>query len=165
MKLKCHWPMASFPFEPLQRCSLDYGSVACWQDGGVWIKALTPVEMSSLGINRFQDTPRAPEQADEDAFCSRLRMHGAIWCWNIKCAPPTKKVSLEVCFPASGGVWTLDTSGGWDALYPQSVALENTLTMDERCEIIKNLGGRFCEDIHACPEMAGLLDPPVVVQG
>ncbi|KAI1277359.1 hypothetical protein F5Y07DRAFT_111069 [Xylaria sp. FL0933] len=167
------------PFEPLKRYSLHYGKVACWQDGGVWIKELTPVEMSSLAIDRFQDTARALEQADEDAFCARLRMHGAsfwqlppqwpeyiTWCEAIDyCVEPTKKVSLEVCFPASGGVWVLDTSQGWDVLYPQSLGLRNALTMDERCEVIKDLGGRFCEDIQACPEMAALLEPLEGVPG
>ncbi|KAI1171748.1 hypothetical protein F4777DRAFT_564443 [Nemania sp. FL0916] len=159
------------PFEPLQRYSLHYGQVACWQDGGVWIKALTPVEMSFLGIDRFRDTARAPEQADEDAFCARLRMYGASfwqlppqwpehvnWCEDIDvCVAPTKKVSLEVGFPTSGGVWVLDTSSGWDELYPRSLGLQNALTMDERCEVLKDLGAHFCEDIQACPEMATLL--------
>ncbi|KAI0814162.1 hypothetical protein GGR55DRAFT_687129 [Xylaria sp. FL0064] len=148
------------PFEPLKRYSLHYGK-------------LTPVVMSSLTIDRFQDTARALEQADEDAFCARLRMHGASfwqlppqwpehynWCEAVDyCVEPTKKVSLEVCFPASGGVWMLDTSRGWDVLYPQSLGLRNALTMDERCEVIKDLGGRFCEDIQVCPEMAALLGP------
>ncbi|KAI1119025.1 hypothetical protein F5Y14DRAFT_119216 [Nemania sp. NC0429] len=161
------------PFEPLKRYSLQYGKAACWQGGGVWIKELTPMEMAYLGIDRFQDTARATEQADEDAFCTRLRMHGAsFWqlppqwpehmngCEDIAiCAEPTKWVSLVVGFPASGGVWTLDTSEGWDELYPQSLGLWNALTMDERCEVIKDLGGRFCEDIQTCPEMAALLGP------
>jgi hypothetical protein len=159
------------PFEPLRRYSLGYGKVACWQDDGVWIKELTAVEMSSLAVDRFQDTTRAPEQADEDAFCTRLRMHGASfwelpprwpehvnWCEAVDhCVKPTRKVSFEVGFPASGGVWVLDTSQGWDALYPKSLGLRNALTMDERCEVIKNLGGRFCKDIRVCPEMAALL--------
>ncbi|KAI0164111.1 hypothetical protein GGR57DRAFT_452434 [Xylariaceae sp. FL1272] len=161
------------PFEPLKRYSLHYGKVACWQDGGVWIKELTPVEMFSLGIDRFQDTARALEQTDEDAFCKRLRMHGASfwqlppqwpehvnWCEALDdCVEPTKKVNLEVCFPTSGGVWVLNTSRGWDELYPQSLGLRNVLTLDERCEVIKDLGGRFCEDVQLCPEMAALLGP------
>ena len=172
------WPIPKIPapvepFEPLKRYSLHYGKVACWQDGGVWIKELTPVEMSSLDIDRFQDTPRALEHADEDAFCTRLRMYGASfwqlppqwpehvnWCEAVDdCVKPTKKVNLEVGFPESGGVWLLDTSQGWDGLYPQSLGLRNALTMDERCEVIKDLGGRFCEDIQVCPEMAALLGP------
>ncbi|GAW21132.1 hypothetical protein ANO14919_106490 [Xylariales sp. No.14919] len=168
------WPEEPVePFEPLKRYSLHYGKVACWQHGGVWIKKLTPVEMSSLAIDRFQDTARAPEQADEDAFCARLRMYGArfwqlppkwpypvTWCETIDgCVKPARDMSLDVGFPASGGVWTLNTSQRWDGLYPQSLGLQNTLTMDERCEVIKDLGGRFCEDIQACPEMAPLLEP------
>lgn len=166
------FPASIVPFEPLKRYSLHYGKVACWQDGGVWIKELTPVEMSFLAIDRFQDTIRALEQADEDAFCMRLRMHGASfwqlppqwpenvnWCEDVDaCVKPTKETSLEVGFPASGGVWMLNTSQGWDKLYPQSVGLRNALTMDERCEVIKNLGGRFCENIQVCPEMATLLE-------
>ncbi|KAI0378817.1 hypothetical protein F5Y04DRAFT_140972 [Hypomontagnella monticulosa] len=161
------------PFEPLKRYSLDYGKVACWQDGGVWIKELTAVELSSLDIDRFRDTARALSQADEDAFCARLRMHGASfwelppqwpehvhWCDAMDaCVQPTKKVSLEVGFPTSGGVWTLDTSQGWEGLYPRSLGLRNALTMDERCQVLKELGGRFCEDIQTCPEMADLLRP------
>lgn len=129
--------------------------------------------MSSLGIDRFQDTDRALEQADEDAFCTSLRMYGASfwelppqwpeninWCEDIDaCVEPAKKVSLEVGFPASGGVWMLDTSQGWDGLYPKNLGLRSALTMDERCEVIKNLGGRFCENIQVCTEMAALLEP------
>jgi hypothetical protein len=161
------------PFQPLRRYSLDYGKVACWQDNGVWIKRLTPVEMSALGIDRFHDSDRALEQADEDAFCTRLRKYGASfwelpprwpypvnWCQNMDaCVKPTKEVRVEVGFPASGGVWVLDTSQGWVGLYPKSAGLRNSLTMDERCEVLKNLGGRFCEDIQVCPELDALLEP------
>ncbi|TVY87791.1 hypothetical protein LAWI1_G004120 [Lachnellula willkommii] len=163
-------------FEPLKRYSLDYGNkVACWQHDGVWIKEVTPVEMSSLGVDRFQDTERAHQQADEDVFCMRLRIHGAsFWQlpphwpehlnWReavdryVDYREPTLKVSLEVGFPASGGVWMLNTSLGLDdELYPKSMGLRNVLTMDEKCEVIKDLGGRFCEDIRVCPEIAAFL--------
>lgn len=161
------------PFEPLKRYSLTYGKVACWQNGGVWIKELTPVEMSSLGVDRFQDSERALEQADEDAFCTRLRAYGASfwelppqwpehvnWCEAIDdCVPPAKKVNFEVGFPTSGGgVWVLDTSQGWERLFPKSLGLRNVLTMDERCEVIKDLGGHFCESTQVCTEMARLLE-------
>ncbi|KAI0197509.1 hypothetical protein F4808DRAFT_463715 [Astrocystis sublimbata] len=167
-------PIERQPFEPLMRYSLGYGKAACWQNGGVWIKDLTPVELSALGINRFEDTPRALEQADEDAFCKRLRMYGAsfwqlppqwsegtLWCPAIDyCAQPTKNMRLSVGFPTSGGVWTLNMDHDLEALYyPQIRGLQNALTMDERCEVIKDLGGRFCEDIQTCPEMAPLLEP------
>ncbi|PQE16995.1 fungal specific transcription factor protein [Rutstroemia sp. NJR-2017a BBW] len=132
---------------------------------------LTPVEMSSLGVNRFQDSDRALEQADEDAFCTRLRNYGASfwelpprwpehvnWCEEMDgCVKPKKEVRLEVGFPSSGGVWMLDTSQGWDKLPPKAAGLGNALKMDERCEVIKDLGGRFCENVQECPEMAALL--------
>lgn len=47
------------PFDLIKRYSLTYGYVACWQNDGIWIGRLTPVELSSLGINRFQDTERS----------------------------------------------------------------------------------------------------------
>jgi hypothetical protein len=130
--------------------------------------------MSALGLNRFTDTNRTLDQADEDAFCARLRMYGAsFWelpprwpegrsyCYAIDdCVEPTRKVSVEVGFPTSGGVWFLDTTHtklGSDGLYPKSRGLSNAFTMDERCEVIKSLGGRFCEDVEACPELDVLL--------
>lgn len=160
-------------FEPLKRYSLNYGKVACWQDGGLWMKKLTPVEMVSLGVDRFRDTDRAPEQAEEDAFCERLRMYGpSFWAlppqWpddiysyrNIEFAEPAKELSFEVGFPTSGGVWFLDKGGqAWDEdTWPICLGgLRNALTMDERCEVIKELGGLFCEDPQVCPELASLV--------
>lgn len=154
-------------FDPLKRYSLEYGKVACWQEGGVWIKELTPVEMSSLCVDRFQDSDRSPNQSDEDDFCAQLRAFGASfwqlpprwpehvnWCETIDaCVEPTMKVNFEVGYPTTGGIWILDTSQGWDRLYPRSLGLRNALTMDERSEVIKSLGGRFCEDIQACPDL------------
>ncbi|KAK2865065.1 hypothetical protein FQN49_003943 [Arthroderma sp. PD_2] len=165
------------PFEPMKRYSLDYGKVACWQNDGVWIEDLTAVEMSALGVDRLQDTERSLDQEEEDAFCARLRLYGASfwqlpprwpkhvnWCEAIDdCAEPAIKVNLEVCFPETGGVWTLDTTGGWKQFYPRIFALQKTLTMEERCKVIKDLGGHFCEDIQTCPEMVPLIQEAMVV--
>ncbi|KAH9215380.1 hypothetical protein DL95DRAFT_388688 [Leptodontidium sp. 2 PMI_412] len=162
-----HDPPKLEPFEPLKRYSLAYGRAACWQENGVWIKKLTPVEMSSLGIDRFQDTDRV----DDEEFCTRLRMYGAsfwelpprwpenvVWCENLDaCVKPTKEVGLEVGFPTSGGVWVLDTGRGSDEMFPKSLGLQNALTMDERCKVIESLGGRFCEDVERCADLARLL--------
>ncbi|KAH8879533.1 hypothetical protein GQ53DRAFT_589654, partial [Thozetella sp. PMI_491] len=152
------------------RYSLSYNQVACWQNNGIWIKHLTPVELAALGVDRFKDTGRAATQADEDAFCAQLRAYGASfwelppqwpkhvnWCTPLyACVDPTKMVSLEVGFPANGGVWMLNTSQGWEGLPPKRFGLRNALTMDERCRVIEDLGGHFCEDIGACPQMAAL---------
>lgn len=165
------WPDP--PFNPIKRYSLDYGRVACWQHDGVWIGRLSPVELSSIGIDRFQDTERSLNQVEEDAFCARLRTYGASfwslpprwpdhinWCEDIDfCVKSDIKVDLELGFTESGGVWVLDTSAGWDEYYPQILGLQNALTMEERCNVLKNLGAKFCENMQACPETAALLEP------
>lgn len=56
------------------------------------------------------------------------------------------------------GVWVLDTSEGYNRFEPAIGALKNVLTMKERCDVIEKLGGKFCSDMHACPEMAKLVD-------
>lgn len=165
-------PPSNPPFNPTQRYTLEYGSVACWQRGGVWIAHLTPVELSFLGLDRFHDTERSDDQAEEDAFCARLRTMGASfwslpprwpdhvnWCEDLDfCVQPDHKVQLSLGFTDSGGVWVLDTSVGRDERYPQSLGLNNALTMEERCIVLKDLGAKFCESMAACPETAALLE-------
>lgn len=160
------------PFFPIKRYSLEYGRVACWQNEGVWIAKLGPVEMISIGLDRFHDTDRSLDQADEDAFCARLRTYGASfwklpprwpenvnWCETLdSCVEPDKNVQLELGFTENGGVWMLDTSQGWDKYWPQSLGLHNAVTMEERCTVLKDLGATYCESMQACPETAALLE-------
>lgn len=165
-------------FKPTKRYDLDYAKLSCWADDGVWIKRISPVEMQHLHVDRFQDTQRAGHQEEEGAFCARLRLHGAsfwtlpprwpdwrLWCSSIECIPPSKRVNFEAGFPSTGGVWVLNATnpemrydGGLGRpLFKNNVALKNALTMDERCHVIKELGGVFCQDVQACPEMDRLL--------
>ncbi|KAH6692691.1 hypothetical protein F5X68DRAFT_201410 [Plectosphaerella plurivora] len=163
------------PSHPYKRYNLKYGKVACWKDGGVWIKKLTPVEMAFLGVDRFHDTERAHEQADEDAFCERLKMQGAsfwklppqylenvLWCWAIDsngCTRQGRVVNAEVGFPTDGGVWFLNTTKGWD--WSKKHAVRNALTMDERSEVLKSQDGQFCEDPFKCAKLDALLEGSV----
>lgn len=165
----------SDPIEPLKRYSFFYGRVACWSDNGVYVANLSPVEMAWLGVDRFRETDRAESQADEDAFCARLRLHGASfwelpprwdsydergrWCESINCLPPVRKVSVEVGFPAGGGVWVLDTKNrAPDEPNLKRGHLRHALTMDERCEVLKDLGAHFCGDIKKCPQLDAALE-------
>ena len=130
------------------------------------------MELSFLGLDRFHDTERSDDQAEEDAFCARLRTMGASfwslpprwpdhvnWCEDLDfCVQPDHKVQLSLGFTDSGGVWVLDTSVGRDERYPQSLGLNNALTMEERCIVLKDLGAKFCESMAACPETAALLE-------
>lgn len=156
-------------FKPTKRYDLNYGKVACWQDGGVWIKELSTVELQALTIDRFQESDRILDQAREDEFCSRLRLHGAsfwvlppkwpeslLWCSTIECVKPSKQASFEVGFPSSGGIWVLDTMKR-DLKQSERLALKNALNMDERCSVLKTQGAVFCHDIKTCQELADLL--------
>lgn len=165
------------PFDPVKRYSLDYGNVACWQNEGVWIKYLSPVELASIGLDRFQDTERSLNQTEEDIFCGRLRMYGASfwslpprwptgtsWCSDIdSCVQPDVNVNLTIAFPNSGGVCVLNNTQGWGKLTPYGLGLHNALTMEERCSVIEKLGGKFCESMEACPETAALVRDMEVV--
>lgn len=150
------------PFEPFKRYDLNLdNNVGCWSDGGVWMKSISAVEMAWLGVDRFQDTERAESQADEDEFCARFKMLGPTfwelpprwpmytsWCSTIKCARPTKQVNISTAFPPTGGVWILDSEN--ERPYQQLQALRNALTMEERVDVIKDMGAYFCSDIDAC---------------
>jgi len=77
---------------------------------------------------------------------------------------------MELCFvdddesPQHGsGVWFLDIWDEWEA-YGEGAQnmLGRALTMQERCQIIETLGGRFCESIQACEETVRLVKEPVL---
>lgn len=67
-------------------------------------------------------------------------------------------MNLTLAYPESGGVWFLDHSKGHNN-DSQSAGLGNALTMEERVQVIKDVGGKFCETIQACPETAALVEP------
>ncbi|EFR00649.1 hypothetical protein MGYG_03656 [Nannizzia gypsea CBS 118893] len=166
-------PRYGEPPSPLYRHSMEQsGYVSCWQNHGVWVKHLTPVEMAHLGVDRFHDSKVSTDQAEEDAFCAKLRLYGAsfwglsfswpayiLWPKFVDAVKPSIGINLTVGFPESGGVWFIDTSGGWRGRLFDAQGLVNALTMEERCNVLKDLGANFCEDIHTCPELAPLLVP------
>jgi hypothetical protein len=155
---------------PQERYTLEYDKVACWQNEGVWIAQLSPVELAHLGIDRFHDTPKsAPfKQTEEDLFCSRLRTLGAsfwslptrwpLWCEDLAyCADSIIEYKYEIGFPSNGGVWVGNT-------HEMSVKdlflwakMDAALTMDERCGVIRSLGGKFCESLEACDKTKDFL--------
>jgi hypothetical protein len=165
-------PQFCIPYNPVQRYTLDYGGTACWQNEGVWIAHLSLVEMNHLGIDRFHDTPRSMNQTEEDEFCARLRTYGAsFWslppewrdgyvsCQDLNmCADPAIKVDYRVAFTPEGGMWVLDiSSSGGEGHPPEFWLASHAITMEERCNVLKELGAKFCESLEACPETATFL--------
>ncbi|EPE34791.1 hypothetical protein GLAREA_10486 [Glarea lozoyensis ATCC 20868] len=76
-----------------------------------------------------------------------------------------------MAFTSDGGVWVLEVSKGSISRDDYGNAgLDNALSLEERCEVLKGLGAKFCESLDACPETAmflvdtaELLKDPVVM--
>lgn len=94
------------PPKPTKRYDLEFDRVAFWQDNGVWIAKLSSIEMEALGVDHSREANRALDQAEEDAFCGRLRMYGAsfwtlppkwpmtlLWCETFECIEPERTVA------------------------------------------------------------------------
>lgn len=47
--------------------------------GGVLTKEANVVDMQFLGLDRFTAAQRSSNVIEEDAFCTRVRMIGAVW--------------------------------------------------------------------------------------
>jgi len=57
-------------------------------------------------------------------------------------------------------MWVLTVSGE-DERFPKGMgAVQNALTMKERCIALERLGAVFCEDINSCPALYDLSKEP-----
>lgn len=158
------------PINPIRRYDLEYDQVACWPStGGVWIKALSPLEMQHLNLDRFADAERSADHVEEDAFCIKLQQLGASWwelppqwpwptswCGSIDaCVQPVIKGSVEIAYPENGGVCVLRIPDEWEnhGDFLLWNALRKALTMAERCQVILRLGGKRCDDLEECEDL------------
>ena len=145
----------------------DFGgrgtSVRCWpSSGGVYVAGyVSGVELDFLGLSRFTVSPGSEDGAEEDAFCQRLRKIGAKWFkseehyfrWVEGMVPGELDADTELLlgWPESGGVWVLKVTQS-DAVRDGVGRLKNAFTMQERCGVIEQLGGRFYGDPKDCPD-------------
>jgi hypothetical protein len=173
---------ASDPPEPNARSTITkHGArVACWPStGGIWIKHANLLDMNFLDLDRFEDTPRQPDHAAEDEFCTRLRLVGADW-WRFPLRLENKKNetcnTLETCFEPDIKnkylfAWPEDQM---IACYVSIASAENldgellggyhhATNMRERCYAIERLKGKNCYCKEQCPDIAdfdwGFRDP------
>lgn len=159
--------------EPTARSAvIRYGArVACRpSSGGIWIKLADLVELDFLELDRWNDTPRQSNQTREDEFCTLLEMIGAEW-WEL---PPSAQqhrgnlrcATLETCFQPNIKfkhliAWPETEKAA--CVVPTERALargekamlryHNAMNMEERCEAIRSLGGKFCKCPEACREI------------
>ncbi|KAI9888349.1 MAG: hypothetical protein M1814_000556 [Vezdaea aestivalis] len=119
--------------------------------------------LESLGASFYS----LPEESVREEICYNDIVH---------CYEPEIRCDVEVGYPSGGGVWVLDQSSGprwyprigsalndYEYGYPdpyvdyyqpwtpvRPIALGNALTMDERCNVLKILGAKFCANLESC---------------
>ena len=167
--------------------------VYCYpSSGGAWIASLTAVELSYLGIDRFNTSYRSPDQTAENAFCNTLRLFGGRWvnpswinywtysdCRRMEILDYTRTdftISRYVGFPSRGGVYVLELDFDWrwgDRIEPVKFEVERKvkrqlqliLSMDEQAMALQNAGARHCPDIWDCPALRDInIEPNKWVQ-
>jgi hypothetical protein len=144
----------------------------------MWIADwVSPVELDYLGLDRFMEQERAADQAEEDAFCMRLRKVGAKW-WHdyndftdavagARQMTKEEATRLLLCWPEEGGVWVLKIDGrenaeweggGWsEGGWREGRMVYNAYTMRERCQAIERLGGVFFKNPKECEDTKDLV--------
>ncbi|KAI1412847.1 hypothetical protein F5Y13DRAFT_43192 [Hypoxylon sp. FL1857] len=120
--------------------------------GGVYVLHCTPVELDFLGLDRFHIAMRSLDQQEEDAHCNNMRRLGATWwesegAYRQKAMDPDKSGDLVtfVGWPPGGGVWILRITHD-DASARGAGRINNCYTMEERCRLIRQMGGVFYEN-------------------
>ncbi|EHK20980.1 uncharacterized protein TRIVIDRAFT_69992 [Trichoderma virens Gv29-8] len=137
-------------------------SVLGWPSkGGVYVlEQCFAVELDFLQLDRFQDTPPSSltgfdADIEEEAHCNRMRQLGATWWrsefhWKMGLITESVYPNLDITFikigwPAGGGVWVLNITDD-EAFHRGAGIIYNAYDMEERCRMIKQLGGVFYEN-------------------
>ncbi|KAI0531655.1 hypothetical protein GGR58DRAFT_524228 [Xylaria digitata] len=119
------------------------------------------VDLSFLGLSRFDPAERE-DPAEEDLHCTRMRKLGAWWFASVYeyetmefFSPGTRarKMLVVAAWPQSGpGVWVL-AMRVIEASQRGLGRVWNASSIDERCEVVKILGGKFYHDPTLCPDL------------
>lgn len=125
--------------------------------GGMLQKRCSKVELSYLGLSSDQDIPKFEDPVAEDAFCQKLRLLGAVFWPSMGHWMETEigehertgaeLIDVQVGWPEDGrGVWV----GKWDYTHEHEarfLKLDKARTMGERCQLIREMGGTFYDDL------------------
>ena len=128
--------------------------------GGYLNRRVAGVEMDWLGLDKMREIQTSGSQPEEDELCLKLRRLGAKW-WSYPGQEgsiedriknyPDGPIEIETGWPNTGeGVWVLRTKK-----YDRGrAAVRQCKSMDERSQLIKELGGTFYRDPEECPELS-----------
>ncbi|KAF9786534.1 hypothetical protein IL306_001549 [Fusarium sp. DS 682] len=134
--------------------------------GGYLVHSCSLVELEFLGLDRFEKAERSDDPEKEEAHCAKMRLLGAKWYRNPyqelldeQAEKDNDSPRLYVGVQSDGGIWAIQTT----LLETRRKGLgriENALTMEERCKMIKEFGGTFYKDPKQCPhvDLDGLKD-------
>lgn len=104
---------------------------------------------------------RSDDPDEEDRHCTRMRQLGA---WYFRSVADYDYASIGygedldrrkmvvAAWPQSAGVWVLAMTAG-EAGDKGLGMLWSAISMDERCEIVEKLGGKFYSDPKDCPHL------------
>jgi hypothetical protein len=120
------------------------------------------VDLTFLNIARFEPAQRAEDPTAEDSHCQRMKMLGA-WKFGsveeynrmswLEPEKLDKKILVVAAWPQNGiGLWVM-TARMDQAAGKGYGRLWNAFNMDERCEAVKDLGGKFYDNPKDCPEL------------
>ena len=124
--------------------------------GGIVIKeSANIVDLTFLGAHRLRASRRAATDAEEDAFCDKLRKLGAKW-WEdeqsyndvlIGAREPTEleERELVMAWPNSGGVWVL-TFPTQNAIPKDFGRINMALDMAERSSVMQEYGAIYFDN-------------------
>jgi hypothetical protein len=129
--------------------------------GGVYIHSCSVMELDFLGLDRFETAPRSSDPAEEDDFCARLQLFGAVWwpsvadkdeahAWAALRHPNDRKSKIRFIGVEQGGVWALEIDRR-EGVEKGVGRIENAMTMEEKCRAIEKFGGDFYPDPTQCP--------------
>ncbi|KAI1394213.1 uncharacterized protein F4822DRAFT_40822 [Hypoxylon trugodes] len=128
------------------------------------------VDLSFLGLSHLLSTPstpnpeteRSPDEAEEDRHCMRMRQLGA-WSfysasdyfWTGFCSPEVmdRKKLVVAAWPSSGKGVCVIAARKEEAASRGFAWVWNALSMDERCTVVRKLGGTFYEDPRECADL------------
>ncbi|KAF4952551.1 hypothetical protein FGADI_6622 [Fusarium gaditjirri] len=154
-------------FPRCQFGGLTGGSVTGWpKRGGYYTHLCSVAELEFLGLDRFKPVNRSGDPDEEEAHCARMRQLGAKWFQDLDGEIENQwkhdlpdSPRLYAGWPAGGGVWVLYTT--FSQTKRKGLGrIGNALTMEERCKLIKELGGTFYAKPKDCPhlDLDGLRD-------
>ena len=154
--------------------------------GGIVSGGFSAIEMVHLGLPRFQPSNRSSDANEEDDLALRMLQLGAHW-WpsfefysyhsqNMQQGTPYDfhfPPIIQVAYPSSGeGVWVSKFTADYMAWGGGSLRkahlprkpddwdgkISMTLTMDERCDVLKSFGATFYESVKACDDIPKTLE-------